>query len=124
MFHILLFQETITVLESQERVCDEKYFSIGEEISFPTSEGDFAYGFFYPPANKDFVAPQGTLPPLLVRAHGGPTSAYSCELSLRQQYFTSRGFAVLTVDYRGSTGHGTVYRNKLRQKCVPLISFV
>ena len=58
------------------------------------------------------------LPPLLVQIHGGPTSAASTGLSLKKQYFTSRGFAILDIDYRGSTGYGKKYRDRLRTKYV------
>ncbi|CAN0595381.1 unnamed protein product, partial [Laminaria digitata] len=72
-----------------------------------------AYGFYYPPRNALFVGPDGERPPLIVRGHGGPTSAASPSLSLAIQYWTSRGFAVLDVNYRGSTGFGRAYREAL-----------
>ncbi|CAL1527802.1 unnamed protein product [Lymnaea stagnalis] len=93
---------------------DSAYFSIPEKISWPTTNNETSHGLYYPPVNKDYKAPEGELPPLLVRAHGGPTSAYSVSLDLKLQYFTSRGFAVLCVDYRGSTGYGKKYRHRLR----------
>lgn len=92
---------------------DSAYVSEAQAISFPTSDDEIAHGFFYPPKNKDFVAPEGELPPLIVRSHGGPTSAASPALSLLIQYWTSRGFAVIDVNYRGSTGYGRAYRDKL-----------
>lgn len=97
---------------------DTGYYSIPEEISWKTTNDDVSYGYLYPPKNKDFVAPEGTKPPLLVQVHGGPTSQTSNVLSLKKQYFTSRGFAVLDVNYRGSTGYGKTYRHKLRAKLV------
>ncbi len=82
---------------------DEGYLSVAEPIEFPTEGGLTAFGYFYAPKNKDFTAPDGEKPPLLVMSHGGPTSATGSSLSLRIQYWTSRGFAVLDVNYGGST---------------------
>jgi dipeptidyl aminopeptidase/acylaminoacyl peptidase len=70
---------------------------------------------FYPPRSPDFVAPDGDRPPLLVRCHGGPTSAASATLNLGIQYWTSRGIAVLDVNYRGSAGFGRAYRDALER---------
>jgi len=98
---------------SYENTIDTSYFSIPQEIEFPTVDGLTAYGFFYRPQNPDFVAPEGELPPLLVLSHGGPTSAASTSFSLGIQYWTSRGFAVLDVNYGGSTGYGRAYRQRL-----------
>jgi dipeptidyl aminopeptidase/acylaminoacyl peptidase len=92
---------------------DPGYLSEPQAIEFPTTNGQTAHGFFYPPKNRDFVAPEGELPPLLVKIHGGPTAATSTTLSLGVQYWTSRGFAVLDVNYGGSTGYGTEYRRRL-----------
>jgi dipeptidyl aminopeptidase/acylaminoacyl peptidase len=89
------------------------YFSTPQPIRFTTSDGDFSYGFFYPPFNPDWDAPRGEKPPLLVMSHGGPTAAADTGLSLSMQFWTSRGFAVLDVNYRGSTGFGRSYREKL-----------
>ncbi|XP_064113919.1 uncharacterized protein LOC135220590 [Macrobrachium nipponense] len=94
---------------------DPGYISIAKQFQFPTTQGDFAYGYLYLPKNKDYTAPAGTKPPLLVKAHGGPTAAASRVINLMYQFFTSRGFAILDVDYRGSTGYGTLYRNKLHE---------
>jgi dipeptidyl aminopeptidase/acylaminoacyl peptidase len=89
------------------------YLSKADSIAFPTSGGDTAHALFYPPHNPDYAAPAGDKPPLLVKCHGGPTSAASSSLSLGTQYWTSRGIAVLDVNYRGSTGFGRAYRDKL-----------
>nr|XP_045584169.1 uncharacterized protein LOC123746586 isoform X1 [Procambarus clarkii] len=92
------------------------YISIPTHIRFPTTYDGFAYGYLYLPKNKDFSAPEGTKPPLLVRVHGGPTGAVTSVLNFAYQFFTSRGFALLDVNYRGSTGYGTSYRNELNGK--------
>ena len=71
----------------------------GESLSFPTSGGETAYALFYPPHNADYAAPSGDKPPLLVKCHGGPTAAASSSLNLGTQHWTSRGIAVLDVNY-------------------------
>ena len=92
---------------------DPGYLSVPEPVEFPTENGQTAHAFFYPPKNRDFVAPDGELPPLLVMSHGGPTSATSTALDVEIQYWTSRGIAALDVNYGGSTGHGREYRSRL-----------
>jgi dipeptidyl aminopeptidase/acylaminoacyl peptidase len=96
-----------------EVTVDAGYFSTPWPIEFPTTGGKTAHGFYYPPHNKDFSAPDGDRPPLLVLSHGGPTSAAPSTLRYSIQYWTSRGFAVLDVNYGGSTGYGTEYRRRL-----------
>jgi len=93
---------------------DEGYLSVPQAIEFPTEDGKTAHAFFYAPRNMDFQAPDGERPPLLVRSHGGPTSATTTTLSLSIQYWTSRGIAVLDVNYGGSTGYGRDYRERLK----------
>ncbi|MEY2977607.1 MAG: S9 family peptidase [Prochlorotrichaceae cyanobacterium] len=93
---------------------DPAYFSKPEPLTFPTANGEEAYGIYYPPCNPDYQAPPEERPPLLVKSHGGPTSATRSSLNLGIQYWTSRGFAVLDVNYRGSTGYGRAYREKLK----------
>jgi dipeptidyl aminopeptidase/acylaminoacyl peptidase len=91
--------------------------SLPEPIEFPTgdgADGATAFALFYPPTNPMFVGPGGELPPLLVMIHGGPTGNAIPALRLSVQYWTSRGFAVVDVNYRGSTGFGRAYRNLLR----------
>jgi dipeptidyl aminopeptidase/acylaminoacyl peptidase len=88
--------------------------SLPEAIEFKTTGDAVAHAFYYPPRNPDFVAPSGEKPPLLVLSHGGPTSAATPDLKLAYQFWTSRGFAVVDVNYRGSTGYGREYRNSLR----------
>jgi dipeptidyl aminopeptidase/acylaminoacyl peptidase len=92
---------------------DPGYLSVPQAITFPTTDGRAAHAFFYAPANRDFVAPAGAKPPLLVFNHGGPTSAASATLNLSIQFWTSRGFAVVDVNYGGSTGYGRAYRQRL-----------
>jgi dipeptidyl aminopeptidase/acylaminoacyl peptidase len=89
------------------------YLSEPEPISFPTAGGLTAHGLYYPPHNPDFTPPMGERQPLLVKVHGGPTSAASSTLSLPTQYWTSRGIGVLDVNYGGSTGYGRAYRMRL-----------
>ncbi len=89
------------------------YFSLPQAVEFPTENGLTAYSIFYPPANPDYIAPTGELPPLMVISHGGPTGAASTGLRYGIQYWTSRGFAVLDVNYGGSTGYGRAYRMRL-----------
>ncbi|MCM3902155.1 MAG: S9 family peptidase [Pyrinomonadaceae bacterium] len=95
---------------------DTRYFSSPRAIEFPTTDGLTAHGFFYPPQNPDYRAPDGERPPLLVKSHGGPTSAAATALSLTIQYWTSRGIGVLDVNYGGSTGYGRAYRERLKDK--------
>lgn len=95
---------------------DESWFSVPESISFPTSRGRTAHALFYPPTNPEADAADGELPPLLVLIHGGPTSSARPMLQLGTQYWTSRGFAVVDVNYGGSTGYGRAYRNQLRNQ--------
>jgi dipeptidyl aminopeptidase/acylaminoacyl peptidase len=92
---------------------DPAYFSRPETIEFPTTGGRTAFAFHYPPHNPDFEGPPGEKPPLLVHVHGGPTGATSTSFNLETQYWTSRGFAVVDVNYGGSTGYGTEYRRRL-----------
>ncbi|NEP60962.1 MAG: S9 family peptidase [Symploca sp. SIO2G7] len=110
----LLTGETAELKRSSTLEIDSGYLSIPESITFPTSNTLFAHGIYYPPKNKDYAAPEGTRPPLLVKSHGGPTAATSANFNPSIQYWTSRGFAVLDVNYGGSTGYGRAYRERLR----------
>jgi dipeptidyl aminopeptidase/acylaminoacyl peptidase len=103
--------ETLKLASSIE--LEDGYVSQPRAIEFPTEGGLTAYGFFYAPQNKDFDTPTGERPPLLVMSHGGPTAATSPTLRLGIQYWTSRGIAVLDVNYGGSTGYGRAYRERL-----------
>lgn len=93
---------------------DLAYFSAPTQVAFDAKDGQKSYAFFYAPTNKDFVAPADERPPVLVKLHGGPTSSTRTTFRLDIQYWTSRGFAVLDVNYGGSTGYGRKYRNRLR----------
>ncbi|MCS4484423.1 S9 family peptidase [Gleimia sp. 6138-11-ORH1] len=88
--------------------------STAKAISWPTSDGDTCHGFFYPPVNSRFIGADFELPPLVVMAHGGPTSASRPGFNLGKQFWTSRGFAVLDVNYRGSSGWDRNYTDKLQ----------
>ena len=93
-----------------------RYVSIPQPIAFPTEGGEIAHAFYYPPFSPEFGAPDGEKAPVLVKSHGGPTSAASSTLSLATQYWTSRGIGVLDVNYRGSTGYGRAYRLRLERR--------
>lgn len=82
--------------------------------TYPTSDGAVAHGFYYPPTSTGHEAPDGERPPLIVFSHGGPTSQTQAVFNLQVQFWTTRGFAVMDVNYRGSTGFGREYRNALR----------
>lgn len=101
------------IQRSSDLDVDPGYLSRPEALAFPTENGLMAYGIFYPPHNKDFTAPPGERPPLLVKSHGGPTAAARRGVNLGIQYWTSRGFAILDVNYGGSTGYGRRYRERL-----------
>ncbi|WP_019506979.1 S9 family peptidase [Pleurocapsa sp. PCC 7319] len=92
------------------------YLSLPQAIAFPTTDNFTAYAWYYPPVNQDYTAPAGELPPLIVKSHGGPTAAASVDLNLRIQYWTSRGFGYLDVNYGGSIGYGREYRRRLDGK--------
>ena len=93
-----------------------RYVSIPQPIAFPTGGGETAHALYYPPFSPEFAAPAEEKAPVLVKSHGGPTSAASGALSLSTQYWTSRGIGVLDVNYRGSTGYGRPYRLRLEKQ--------
>jgi dienelactone hydrolase len=105
-------QQCQVLRQANELVIDPGYLSVPEAIAFPTTDNLTAHAFYYAPTNQDYTA-SNERPPLLVKSHGGPTAATSAELSLSIQYWTSRGFAVLDVNYGGSTGYGRAYRQRL-----------
>jgi dipeptidyl aminopeptidase/acylaminoacyl peptidase len=92
---------------------EEEHFSIPRQIEFPTEDGVTAFAHFYPPRNRDAAGTGGERPPLIVMSHGGPTAEASPGFSLETQFWTSRGFAVVDVNYGGSTGFGRRYRQRL-----------
>ncbi len=87
--------------------------SVGRTVSFRGGDRKTTFAQYYPPASATHRGPRGALPPAIVLAHGGPTSQAGRGLALRVQFYTSRGFAVLDVDYAGSTGYGRAYRERL-----------
>ena len=92
---------------------DAGYVSPAQTIEFPSNEGRPAYALYYAPRNPEYRAPDGELPPLLALSHGGPTGAASGALDMSVQFWTSRGFAVVDVNYGGSVGYGRKYRQLL-----------
>jgi dipeptidyl aminopeptidase/acylaminoacyl peptidase len=108
-------QETILKTTGNLQI-DPGYLSLPEAIAFPTGDNLTAHAWYYPPQNQDFIAPSTELPLLIVKSHGGPTAAASVDLNLRIQYWTSRGFGYLDVNYGGSIGYGREYRQRLDGK--------
>lgn len=92
---------------------DRSWFAAPESITVAGPDGAVTHAVFYPPTNPDVTPTTGSVPPLIVMSHGGPTSAARPQLSMVVQYWTSRGFAVADVNYRGSTGYGRAYRQAL-----------
>ncbi len=103
---------TDVIAKAREDTVDPGYVSVAEAIAFE-SEGRTAHAFYYAPKNKDFEGPPDEKPPLIVFSHGGPTGCVRPTLNLNIQYWTSRGFAVVDVNYGGSTGYGRDYRRLL-----------
>ncbi len=105
--------QTQVLHRARQETIDLGYVSDPRTIEFPTEKGLTAHAFYYPPRNSDYTAPRGEKPPLLVMSHGGPTSSTETILRYGIQYWTSRGWAVVDVDYGGSTGYGRDYRERL-----------
>ena len=102
------------VLRSSSRACIAPGFaSIAQAISFPTEGGLQAHAFFYAPTNPGFTGPSDERAPLIVVNHGGPTGVTDAAFKWPHQYWTSRGFAVVDVNYGGSTGFGRAYRERI-----------
>jgi dipeptidyl aminopeptidase/acylaminoacyl peptidase len=104
---------TEIIRRSREVPIDAAYISRPEAIDFPTGDGQTAHALFYPPAHATAAGLPGERPPVVVIIHGGPTSSASAVFNLAVQYWTTRGFAVADVDYRGSSGYGRSYRQLL-----------
>ncbi|MEO2169424.1 MAG: prolyl oligopeptidase family serine peptidase, partial [bacterium] len=102
------------VRESGEALLAPADISLPETLEIPTADGACTHAFFYPPTNSRFAAPAGELPPLRVKSHGGPTGSARADFDPRIQFWTTRGFAVVDVNYRGSTGYGRDYREALK----------
>ncbi|NUP08326.1 MAG: S9 family peptidase [Polyangiaceae bacterium] len=102
------------VRDALDGVIELRDVSKPNPITFPTSDGEVAHGFYYEPTNHEFRGPADAKPPLVVVAHGGPTGCANPAPQLPMQFWTTRGFAVLDVNYRGSTTFGRRYREKLR----------
>jgi dipeptidyl aminopeptidase/acylaminoacyl peptidase len=106
--------ESETVREASKTEIDPAFVSTPRPIEFPTGAGEVAHAFYYPPANAEFEGPEDERPPLIVQSHGGPTSHATPALDPEFLYWTSRGFGVVDVNYRGSSGYGRAYRDRLR----------
>jgi len=108
-------EEGVEILaQSIAQLPDEACLSVPASISYPSANGRTAHAFFYPPCNPAVQAPEGSKPPVIVISHGGPTGMTVNTLKLATQYWTSRGFGVLDVNYGGSTGFGRAYRDLLK----------
>jgi dienelactone hydrolase len=102
-----------TVRSSAAMIMDAASVSLAQSVSW-TGEHGAVYGYFYPPINARCSAPAGSLPPLITLSHGGPTSFATADFKIAYQFWTSRGFAILDVNYSGSTGFGRAYRDRLK----------
>jgi dipeptidyl aminopeptidase/acylaminoacyl peptidase len=106
-------KEQVRILRrSRSEELPAENFSIPQDVNWSGMDGEMVYGLFYPPVSDRY---EGVgKPPLIVMVHGGPTGQSHCSFDLQVQFFTSRGYAVLDVNYRGSSGYGRAYREKLR----------
>ena len=102
-----------TLRTASDLQMDPASISVPEAVEFPTAKGRTAHAFFYAPRNRDFIAPPGERPPLVVISHGGPTAATGPTFDLEVQFWTTHGFAVVDVNYGGSSGYGREYRERL-----------
>lgn len=103
-----------TLRSARPTVVTRSYVSVPEHVTFGSKTGREAHALFYAPTNPDFSADASERPPLIVKIHGGPTSSAQVLLDYEVQFWTSRGFAVVDVNYGGSTGYGRAYRELLK----------
>ncbi|MEE4246718.1 MAG: S9 family peptidase [Kangiellaceae bacterium] len=116
LYKIELSRLDVSAIKSNRFVFDRRDYSIAEPISFVSSDAQTVYGFYYPPLNKAYQANQSSLPPLIVLSHSGPTSYTTSTFNWTIQFWTNRGFAVVDVNYRGSTGFGRDYKDQLNSR--------
>jgi len=109
-------REPTVLKRSTEVEVDPRYLSVAQPIAFEGADGLTSHGFYYAPTNPDYIAPEDELPPLAVHVHGGPTAHVQSSLDLGIQAYTSRGIAVVDLNYGGSTGYGRDYRDRLRER--------
>lgn len=106
----------VVLRESRPNPLGPEWTSVPTPIEFPTRDGETAHAFYYPPVNPDLTGPPGVPPPLIVSCHGGPTVVQTGMLNHQVQFWTSRGIAVVEVNYRGSPGFGRAYRQRIRRR--------
>jgi len=114
VFMNLESESSVSLQPGAEIDVAEAYISKAKPISYESAPHEMTHAWYYPPKNPEYAAPKGELPPLIVLSHGGPTSNSSGAFSLAMQYWTSRGFAIVDVNYSGSTGYGRKYRDRLK----------
>jgi len=100
--------------ESSPMTLELDQVSLAEPMTWQAPDGEPVYGFFNPPRSSGYRGPEGELPPLIVMSHGGPTGMSPPIFDSHVQFWTTRGIGVLTVNYRGSSGYGRAYRDKLK----------
>ncbi len=109
-------ENTYEIVKQSSRLpITEQWISMGEVLEYPSMDGKVGYAFYYPPQNPNFQAPKGEKPPVIIQCHGGPTSCSPTHFMLNVQYWTSRGFAYVSVNYGGSTGYGREYFKRLEK---------
>lgn len=111
-----LSSERMEIIRSNEEFIDPGFRSEGTPIEFPSKRQHVVKAFYYPAVNKNCVASESTKPPLIVKVHGGPTAQCNNAYNPGIQYWTSRGFAVVDVNYGGSGGYGRAYRELLKKQ--------